>query len=233
MKKEYKSTGGVYEEGYQRCSFPSRIMSNNESFEKNGYLFLPGLIVNPDALKVPVPKERGQLNYFNNRMDQVSFTPEEKQVNGSIARYNIPIYRELHYLVKKEIENVLQMQLYPTYFYDRFYFVGQQLKRHSDRPACEVSVTLQISSNHPKDPWPIWFERPDGSESCVIMNDGDGAVYKGCEREHWRDPLSSKYNKKQKFWRKLRKLPDDTYHHQIFLHYVDANGPFVHHAYDK
>jgi len=93
-------------------------------------------------------------------------------------------------------------------------------------------VTLQISSNHPDDPWPIWFERPDGSESYVLMNDGDAAVYKGCEREHWRDSLPSRYNKAQRLWRKVRKIADDTYHHQIFLHYVDANGPYVHCAFD-
>jgi hypothetical protein len=165
-------------------------------------------------------------------MDKFDYCPEEKQVHGSLARYNIPTYRELHFLIKKEVEKVLQMDLHPTYFYDRFYFVGQQLKRHSDRPACEVSVTLQISSNHPDDPWPIWFQRPDGSESYALMNDGDAVVYKGCEREHWRDPLASRYNKIEKSWRKVNRLKDDTYHHQIFLHYVDANGPYCHCAFD-
>ena len=53
--KEYKSTGGVYEEGYQRCAMPTRKMSKNEFFEKNGYLFIPGLIADPENLKVPVP----------------------------------------------------------------------------------------------------------------------------------------------------------------------------------
>lgn len=231
-KKEYKSTGGIYEKGYKSCATPPREMSKNEFFEKNGYLFLPGLIIDPENLKVPVPKERGQIDYYNNRMDKYKYEPIEKQVNGSIARYNIPIYRKLHFLVKKEIEDILEMDLHPTYFYDRFYFVGQQLKRHSDRPSCEVSVTLQISSNHSDDPWPIWFEHPDGTESYVLMNDGDAAVYKGCEREHWRDPLPSRYNNAQKLWRKVRRLPDDTYHHQIFLHYIDANGPYVHCAFD-
>ena len=231
-EKEYKSTGGVYEEGYQSCALPPRKMSKNEFFEENGYLILPNLIADPENLKVPVPEERGQITYYNNRMDKFDYCPEEKQVHGSLARYNIPTYRELHFLIKKEVEKVLQMDLHPTYFYDRFYFVGQQLKRHSDRPACEVSVTLQISSNHPDDPWPIWFQRPDGSESYALMNDGDAVVYKGCEREHWRDPLASRYNKIEKTWRKVNRLKDDTYHHQIFLHYVDANGPYCHCAFD-
>jgi len=230
--KEYKSTGGVYVEGYYKSNITPRRMSTNDSFEKNGYLFLPELISDPQNLKVPVPQERGKLSYLNNKLEQVHYD-EETQVIGSLARYNIPIYKELHFLVKKEIEKILGMDLYPTYFYDRFYFVGQNLERHYDRSACEISVTLQISSNHPDDPWPIWFERPDGTESCVLMNDGDAAVYKGCERDHWRDPLPSRYNRRQNLWRKIRNLPDDTYHHQIFLHYVDANGPFLQHAYDK
>ena len=105
--KEYKSTGGVYEEGYQRCAMPPRKMSKNESFEKNGYLFIPGLIADPENLYVPRPKESGQYTYYNNRMDKYDYCPDEKQVPGSLARYNIPIYRELHFLVKKEIEKRL------------------------------------------------------------------------------------------------------------------------------
>ena len=59
------------------------------------------------------------------------------------------------------------------------------------------------------------------------MNNGDGVVYKGCQREHWRGPLESKYNKIQRTIRRLTKKPDDTWHHQVFFHYVRADGPFV------
>ena len=236
-QKEYVSTGGVYGDGYQRCAIPTTTkMSQNESFEKNGYLFIPDLVADPENMYCAPPLDEngnrltGQLNYV--RKDKVNYVPDEKQVNGSLARYNVPMYKQLHYLVRKEVEKRLGMDLLPTYFYDRFYYVGQQLKRHSDRPACEVSVTLQISTNS-SNPWPIWFERPDGSESYVLMKNGDAAVYKGCEREHWRDPLESKYNKVQNLWRTFRKQEDDTYHHQIFLHYVNSQGPFVHHANDR
>ena len=237
MMKEFVSTGGVYEEGYQSCNTPTTTtMSKNESFEKNGYLFLPQLISDPENLYCPCPLNEhgerltGQLNY--QRADKFTYCPDEKQVNGSLARYNVPMYKQLHYLVRKQVEKSLGMDLLPTYFYDRFYYVGQQLKRHSDRPACEVSVTLQISTNS-ENPWPIWFNRPDGSDGYVVMKNGDAAVYKGCEREHWRDPLESKYNRMQRRIRKVRKMEDDTYHHQIFLHYVNSQGPFVHFANDR
>jgi hypothetical protein len=230
-QKEYKSTGGVYEEGYQRCAMPPRKMSKNESFEKNGYLYVPGLVADPENLYVPRPKESGQYTYYNNRMDKFDYCPDEKQVPGSLARYNIPTYRQLHFLVKKEIEKILDMDLHPTYFYDRFYSPGHILKRHSDRPACEVSVTLQISTTL-KDPWPIWFERPDGSESYVLMNNGDGVIYKGTEREHWRDAMPSEVPWWKKKIAKMRGKEIIEWHHQVFLHYVNANGPFCHYAFD-
>ena len=237
MMKEFVSTGGVYEDGYQSCATPTTTtMSKNEFFEKNGYLYLPQLISDPENLYCPCPLNEqgerltGQLNYH--RADKFTYVPDEKQVNGSLARYNVPMYKQLHFLVRKQVEKALGMDLLPTYFYDRFYYVGQQLKRHSDRPACEVSVTLQISTNS-ENPWPIWFNRPDGSDGYVVMKNGDAAVYKGCEREHWRDPLESRYNRMQRRLRKVRKAEDDTYHHQIFLHYVNSQGPFVHFANDR
>ena len=201
-------------------------MTNHSSFEENGYLFVPGMIVDPENLFCPVPEERGQYNYI--RKDKVVHIPEEEQVNGSLSRYNFPQYKELHFLLKKKVEKVLEMDLHPTYYFDRFYFTGQELKRHSDRPACEVSVTLQVSTNR-KDPWSIWFEKPDGTESFVNMKNGDAVIYKGCEREHWREPLQSRYNKLQRIFKKK----DNTYHHQIFLHYVNANGPYVSYAFDR
>ena len=207
-----------------------------KELEKNGYIFLPKLIEDPENLFCPPPVDQdgkritGQLTFL--RKDKVKYSPEESQVKGSLARYSSPEYKELHFLVRKIIERKLSIDLLPTYFYDRFYFVGQELPRHTDRPACEISVTLQISTNSTK-PWPIWFQKPNGDEGYVVMENGDAAVYMGCEREHWRDSLESKYNKLQNLWRTFRKQEDDTYHHQIFLHYVNAQGPFVHHANDR
>ena len=130
--KEFKSTGGVYEPNYQKCSNPTTTnMTKNEFFEKNGYLPLPGLIADPENLFCPPPVDdngnriTGQMNYV--RKDKVSYVPDEKQVQGSLARYNVPMYKQLHFLVRKEVEQRLGIDLLPTYFYDRFYYVGQQL----------------------------------------------------------------------------------------------------------
>ena len=199
------------------------MMNNREFFDRHGYLYVPNMI-DISELKQEVPKERGAITYY--RKDKFEHNPIEDQVEGSLSRWNYPLYKTSHFTVKKKIEEVLEYDLLKTYFYDRFYFVGQELTRHSDRPACEISVTIQVSSNQRK-PWPIWFETKEGKEVFVNMKDGDGVIYRGCEREHWRNPLESRYSKTELFFRKLMKKEDDTYHHQIFYHFVDSQGPHV------
>ena len=69
--KEFVSTGGVYEQGYEKCATPTTTnLSQNESFEKNGYLFLPALVANPGDMYCAPPSnsngERitGQMKYI-------------------------------------------------------------------------------------------------------------------------------------------------------------------------
>ena len=67
----------------------------NKNFERNGYLVIEN-ICDPDQLYHPVPKERGQLNWWGKNMDQFSYQEEEHQVNGSLARYSHPMHTFTH-----------------------------------------------------------------------------------------------------------------------------------------
>ena len=55
-------------------------------------------------------------------------------------------------------------------------------------------------------------------------------IYKGCERPHWRDKLPSRHSGDYMI-RKLNEK-DDTFYHQVFFHYVLADGNRAHCAYD-
>ena len=217
------------------CRSEVEMMTDKEIFERDGFLEVPEIIIDPKNLFTKPPKNHngsrtsGSLKY--NLRQEPQYDKDENQVPGSFSVYNNPKYREIHRLVRRVVQNILEIDLHPTYFYERFYYAGQELKRHSDRPACEISVTLQISTNL-KEPWDIWFQKPDGKETIIKMKSGDAVIYKGCEREHWRFPMKSNYNILQNKINKLKKKEDDTYLHQIFFHYVDAQGPFVHYAYD-
>jgi hypothetical protein len=229
----------------EQLDFQERLNSgssktNNEEFEKNGYLVIKDLW-DPKDLYCDVPEIRGQINYYG-KLNKFHHEPLEIQVEGSLARYYYPPYKFTHSQIRKKLEKVIGSELYNTYYYDRFYFPGQELTKHADRDACEISVTVHISSNL-KEPWPIWIKTPDtyddpnhkmnilkkGENRSVILKPGDGMVYKGCERPHWRDPMPTEYTKT---WYGKRKEKEGLYYHQVFFHYVLANGYRAHFAGD-
>lgn len=110
------------------------------------------------------------------------------------------------------IEHHVGEELIPTYSYARLYSNGDVLTRHSDRPACEVSVTLQLGRSHHYS-WPIFM----GSDVCYL-GEGDGLIYPGCDIDHWRDKCDG---------------PPGYYSGQVFLHYVRKNGVFASEAGDS
>ena len=113
------------------------------------------------------------------------------------------------------------LQLVPTYSYARIYKKGDILRRHKDRPSCEISTTLNLGG----EPWPIFIDgtgansvideyknihkpnAPPGTK--VLLEVGDMLVYSGCELEHWREPFEGNTCG------------------QVFLHYNHVNGPFA------
>lgn len=200
--------------------------TKNETFERQGYLIVRNLI-DPKELCCEVPKERGQITYFG-KLDRFQHIPVEQQVEGSLARYYYPPYKESYFKVKKRLETIIQSDLLPSYYYDRFYFEGQDLKKHVDRDACEISVSIHIQTNL-KISWGFKLIDVNGKEQEIFLNPGDGLIYKGCEICHWRDKIPTEYRKNW-FGKKIKK--DDIFYHQIFMHYVLANGIRVHFAND-
>lgn len=199
-------------------------------FKKHGYLIIKNLY-DANELKTEIPNLSGQINYYGS-LDKFHHSPEEQQVPGSLARYSYPPYKEAHSKIRLILEDILGEKLYNTYYYDRIYRAGQQLVRHSDRGACEISVSVQISSNL-GEPWSFCLETLEGKEIAANLQDGWGLLYMGCRVEHWRDPLKSKNGKLKRGLYKILRKPDDTYWHQVFFHYVRQNGEFAHCAWDK
>ena len=231
---------------YQERLNTGTVWTRNKEFDKNGYLVVKDLW-DVDELYHPVPELRGQLNYYDKNPDNFNHLPSEGQVEGSIARYWHPQYRTIHSGVRKKLEKELGRKLYNTYYYDRYYFSGQELTKHADRDACEISVSIHISTNLPDDQkdWPFKIKTPDtytdkkktailvpGEERALVLNPGDGIIYSGCDRPHWRDAMPSpKIRKRDKLLRK--KIPIEYYYHQIFFHYVLQDGRRAHCAWDR
>ena len=201
-------------------SFSEKSKTKNEEFESKGYLVLRNFLDVEDYISTDIPEDRGHFRYRNNKCELVS--PVEGQVEGSLSIYTHPKYKKLYFDAKSKLEKILSDKLYPTYYYERYYFPGQDLKIHVDRPSCEISLSLHLSTNL-KEEWPFWIRDTSEKDISVNLNPGDVILYKGCERPHWRWEMPGK----RKFFQRK-----DLYYHHIFFHYVLSNGMYTHHAND-
>ena len=153
------------------------------------------------------------------------FTPgfgtwKDKQIPNTFSCYSDYFMETLMMKVLPIMQQRTDMNLIPCYTYTRIYKKGDILKRHSDRPSCEISTTLHLGG----DPWTIFLD-PTGQKTVideykqihkpnapkgipVDLEVGDMLVYSGCELEHWREPFEG----------------DNCA--QVFLHYNNIDGPF-------
>ena len=136
----------------------------------------------------------------------------DKAVPGTPSAYGDAAFDGLLEHLRPRIESYTGHRLLPTYSYFRMYKNGDVLKPHRDRPACEISVSLNIGHIAP-DAWPFCLRSPSGKEE-VTLSPGDGVLYRGMDILHWRDPFKGKVMV------------------QAFLHYVDANGPHADKCFD-
>ena len=122
-----------------------------------------------------------------------------QSVNKDTSFYADPIMESLLLTKFDLMEKETNLKLHPTYSYWRMYTKFADLKKHKDRPSCEISVTVMIGSDGT--PWPIFI-----GEREIELHKGDAVIYLGCEVEHWRKEF------------------EGDWHAQVFLHYVDADG---------
>ena len=64
---------------------------------------------------------------------------------GDSMFYGDPVTDALLITKKSLMEKETGLQLLPTYTFWRMYTYGADLKKHTDRPSCEYSVTVKIS----------------------------------------------------------------------------------------
>ena len=119
--------------------------------------------------------------------------------SGDTYFYGDPLMESLMINKLELMQKETGMELLPTYAFWRMYTQNVDLKKHKDRPSCEISATVMIGSDGTQ--WPIYME---GTE--INLEPGDAAIYLGCEVEHWREEFKGDW------------------HAQTFLHYVDKNG---------
>lgn len=145
-----------------------------------------------------------------------STASEDLQVPNSLIFRSPVIGESLLLKLRSLMERETGLSLVPTYSFARIYYTGTTLPLHTDRDACEISATLCLVED-PAHPWPLWTNTTDGVIKSHITRVGDLLMYKGLDVEHWREAHQG-----------TRPVV------QIFLHYVNKDGPYYpQEAYDK
>jgi len=138
--------------------------------------------------------------------DEVDKYPKDADIDEqcplSPSFYNSKYMEKLLIDSLPNISKHIELDLFKTYSFWRWYKYGETLLSHTDRKACEISGTIFIGG----DPWDICIRSYDGTEHNVSQEPGDALIYRGCDLVHWRDEFKG----------------ND--HAQIFIHYVDQHG---------
>ena len=181
-------------------------------FDKKGYMIIKKAVTKPTA--------RFLYNYLILRREVQRFLKFNKYPHAHFEVYGgfegkgdmVPdtyaIYADmametLLLATQPIVEKKLKVKVYPNYTYARLYKTGDILKRHIDRFSCELSTTIFLGGNE----WPIFLSKSNKKNTKGIkinLSQGDMLIYKGSEREHWRDKFKGVQCA------------------QVFLHYTDV-----------
>ena len=194
-------------------SFKYQVIKNAVSFELANFIF-NYFLLKRDAVKFMY---ENNITYDNGMFG----TWTDQQVPNTYSHYADQVMETLLVKMLPVMKEQTGLDLVPTYSYARLYKNGDILRRHKDRPSCEISTTLKLGG----DPWPIFIDgtgadsvideykqihKPNAPEGTkVLLEVGDMLVYSGCELEHWREPFQGQVCG------------------QVFLHYNHRNGPFA------
>ena len=143
-------------------------------------------------------------------------TTKDPQCPLSEAVHGAEVFDSLLVQLLPHFETASGKRLLPTYSYARLYAPGDELKNHTDRESCEISATITLGFEG--DVWPIFMgdDKDKTNASAIYMNVGDAVLYRGMDKYHWR-----------------KEYKEGKWQAQVFLHYVNADGPYKDFIYDK
>lgn len=200
-------------------------------YEANGYALIKGLIA-PDVAAVFLSMTQRSMG--DTAADLAKFTDEPSIIEKpayELYGFHFPPALSLQWGLTPFMEEATGVSLAPTYCYFRAYQQGARCRVHSDRAACEHSLTLTLGAAS-ETVWPFTvgknrltdqeveeraaFENyGDDPFATIEMNAGDAVLYQGVRHRHARPtPNPNRWSA------------------HLFLHWVDRNGPYKDHIFD-
>ena len=199
-----------------------------EQYRREGYLGLPSFcsteVTHALLSTLKTDLVRGGVSFDQLKRKHDLLTAEAVEVYG--MQY-MPLSTFL-WGMTPAISALVEHDLRPTYCYFRMYRQGDVCRIHSDRYACEHSLSLMLAASDNK-PWPLevgaqHIETPrqradpdfgDEAYGAVPMLPGDAVLYQGVHRLHGRmTPNPNRWSA------------------HLFLHWVDPEGPYANNAFE-
>jgi len=163
---------------------------------QNNYVLIPEFISQDESISLA-----GQFQEYCKKFNSKFISDPSLHVGSAV---NWPTFIKLLVAKIPEVSNIVGESVLPTYTYARWQTTGHELPKHRDRPACEISLSVNLKKDAN---WDFWIQKPNGEEVNINLNSGDAILYLGCQADHWRNKF------------------EGTEHVQLFLHYVRADGP--------
>lgn len=178
---------------------------NSSDLETKGYYIIKNLLDHKFIEEI--------INIYLQDAQNNKFIKGDDQTFNSLVVYNYPIFLTLLHSMKDRISVLCNKKLVPTYSYSRIYVHGEELDIHTDREACEYSVSINLYQDCE---WALNIHNKFTNQfNSIVLYPGDAVIYKGIEQLHYRDKYHGQI------------------YIQVFLHYVDNDGLYKDHKYDQ
>lgn len=204
----------------------TKLDSAREAYGERGYALIEQLFP-PMVLDVFHAKMQQDLQLQSNEAF-LSRTPLLTKPSIEVYSRQYAPMAAFHMALTPAAAEVAACELVPTYAYFRAYQEGDLCLVHSDRHACEHSLSLTVhladdrawalSVEHRKiaKPEPAEYDFGEHGYSSLPMKAGDAVMYRGVDHRHGRlEPNPNRWSA------------------HLFLHWVDAQGPYSDHAFDQ
>lgn len=183
-------------------------MNPDNLFQKQNYLEVPNFFTKEECEEMHsvYKKYCSDLHLKPVRINETTFNAYQMHTHV--------LFMEKLCLILPRVAEIVEDSILPTYALARFYVNGAYLTKHLDRPACEISLTVNLAQDKE---WGISLQPKEiGSKSVeIIQKPGDALFYAGHDVRHWRTPYKGNE------------------YCQVFFHYVRSRGRFSQHYFDR